>query len=524
MEEMNRKPNHNILELTVSEVSQKLKRTVEDAFGHVRIRGEITGFRGPHSSGHCYFSLKDERARIEAVIWRGVASRMKYLPEEGMEIIATGKLTTYPGASKYQIIIEKLEPAGVGALMALLEERRRKLAAEGLFAEERKQLLPFLPAVIGVVTSPTGAVIRDVLHRIRDRFPLHVIVWPVRVQGESSSSEVAAAITGFNQIGAGDPIPRPDIIIVARGGGSLEDLWGFNDEAVVRAAAQSDIPLVSAVGHETDWTLIDHAADVRAPTPTGAAELSVPVKAELIATIADLSARLTQSVRRGLDQRASLTRAVTRALPSSDNLLAMPSRRFDEIANRLVRALGGLAVVKRARLERVSHRLSGRALSQAITRSLKRLDELAARCQVSLANQVRVRGERLNIVVARSGPERLTRQIRQLCERMTNSHSYFRRAFDLGLQNQHQRSGRSARLLQSLGYKQVLERGYAVVRSQGGPPLRTALALTPGAALSVELHDGKFDAVAGTTEAPLPQKPKAQPRRVRKPGDQGDLF
>src|SRR4051794_2215179 len=280
-------PLLNTPEFTVSELSQSLKRTVEDTYGHVRVRGEISGFRGAHSSGHCYFALKDESAKIEAVIWKGVHGRMRFKPQEGLEVIATGKLTTYPGSSKYQIVIEALEPAGIGALMALLEERRRKLAAEGLFDEARKKPLPYLPRVIGVVTSPTGAVIRDILHRLAERFPTRVVIWPVRVQGETAAAEVAAAIRGFNALAAGGAVPRPDLIIVARGGGSLEDLWSFNEEIVVRAAAQSAIPLISAIGHETDFTLIDFAADRRAPTPTAAAEIAVPVRSELKAAVED---------------------------------------------------------------------------------------------------------------------------------------------------------------------------------------------------------------------------------------------
>src|SRR3984957_248495 len=282
----------NLPEISVSELSGALKRAVEDRFSYVRVRGEVSNYRGPHSSGHVYFSLKDQGARIDAVIWKGVFGRMRVRPEEGLEVIAAGKSTTFPGKSSYQIVIESLEPAGVGALMALLEARRVKLAAEGLFEASRKQLLPFLPRVIGVVTSPTGAVIRDILHRLSDRFPTHVLVWPVRVQGETSAREVADAIAGFNALDPDGRIPRPDVVIVARGGGSLEDLWSFNEEIVVRAAAESLIPLVSAVGHETDTTLIDHAADIRAPTPTAAAELVVPVRAELLATIADLGGRL----------------------------------------------------------------------------------------------------------------------------------------------------------------------------------------------------------------------------------------
>src|SRR6266699_2950157 len=291
----------NAPEFTVSELSSALKRTVEDAYGHVRVRGEITGFRGPHSSGHCYFALKDESAKIEAVIWKTAHARMRFKPQEGLEVIATGRLTTYPGSSKYQIVIEAIEPAGIGALMALMEERKKKLAAEGLFDEARKQLLPWLPEVIGVVTSPTGAVIRDILHGLEDRFPRHVLVWPVRVQGEGSAEQIAAAIRGFNALPEGGKIPRPDVLIIARGGGSLEDLWAFNEEIVVRAAAESMIPLIAAVGHETDITLIDFAADRRAPTPTAAAEIAVPVRADLIAQISAFGARHRACWQRALD-------------------------------------------------------------------------------------------------------------------------------------------------------------------------------------------------------------------------------
>ena len=271
----------NLPEIGVFELSVALKRAVEEAFPYVRLRGEVSGYRGPHSSGHVYFSLKDASAKIDAIIWKGAFAKMRFKPEEGMEVIATGKVTTYPGKSSYQIVIDALEPAGVGALMALLEERRKKLAAEGLFDEARKKPLPYLPRVIGVITSPTGAVIRDILHRLNDRFPRHVLVWPVRVQGETCGPEVAAAIEGFNAMEEGGALPRPDVLIVARGGGSLEDLWGFNDEALVRAAAASEIPLISAVGHETDFTLIDFAADRRAPTPTAAAEMAVSLNGRI---------------------------------------------------------------------------------------------------------------------------------------------------------------------------------------------------------------------------------------------------
>src|ERR1700733_6754438 len=271
-------PLANIPEWSVSELSAALKKTVEDAYGYVRVRGEVSGFRGPSPSGHVYFRLKDDKAVLESVIWNTTFNRMRVKPEEGLDVVVTGRLTTFAGSSKYQIVIDTLEPAGIGALMALLEERKRKLAAEGLFEEARKQLLPFLPEVIGVVTSPTGAVIRDILHRLADRFPRHVLVWPGKVQGDSSAAEVAAAIEGFNALPELGALRRPDLIIVARGGGSLEDLWSFNEEIVVRAAAASMIPLISAGGHETDVTLIDFAADRRAPTPTAAAEMAVPVR------------------------------------------------------------------------------------------------------------------------------------------------------------------------------------------------------------------------------------------------------
>src|SRR5665213_2190333 len=294
---------NNVVEWTVSELSAALRKTVEENYGYVRVRGEVSGFKGPSPSGHVYFRLKDEKAVLEGVIWKGVWGRMRVKPEEGLDVIVSGKLTTFAGSSKYQIVIDTLEPAGIGALMKLLEERKKKLAAEGLFDEARKQLIPFLPNVIGVVTSPTGAVIRDILHRLADRFPRRVLVWPVRVQGESSAAEVANAIRGFNALPEQGPLPRPDLIIVARGGGSLEDLLSFSDEAVVRAAAESMIPLISAVGHETDITLIDFASDRRAPTPTAAAEMAVPVRADLLAQISACNARQIRAWQRGVAQR-----------------------------------------------------------------------------------------------------------------------------------------------------------------------------------------------------------------------------
>ncbi len=334
----------NVAEFSVSELSFAIKNVIEQGFAHVRVRGELGRVSRP-ASGHVYLDLKDDRAVLSGVVWKGQAARLKIQPEQGLEVIVTGRITTFPGQSKYQIVIDSMEPAGAGALMALLEERRKKLAAEGLFDDERKKDIPYLPQVIGVVTSPTGAVIRDILHRLSDRFPRHVLVWPVRVQGETSAAEVANGITGFNALDKGGAIPRPDLIIVARGGGSLEDLWGFNEEVVVRAAAESDIPLISAVGHETDWTLIDHAADWRAPTPTAAAERAVPVRAELMAYVADLAARHHRATSRAMDERRTRVMAAGRGLPRPDDLLALARQRFDNAAGRLGQRLRALSPV-----------------------------------------------------------------------------------------------------------------------------------------------------------------------------------
>ncbi|TIS20871.1 exodeoxyribonuclease VII large subunit, partial [Mesorhizobium sp.] len=371
----------NATEYTVSEISGALKRTVEDAFGNVRVRGEISGYRGPHSSGHAYFALKDDRARIEAVVWKTTMARLKFRPEEGMEVIASGRLTTYPGKSNYQIVIDNLEPAGAGALMALLEDRKRRL--------------PFMPRVIGVITSPTGSVIRDIIHRIKDRFPLTVLVWPVRVQGDTTAKEVTAAVNGFNALTWDGAIRQPDLLIVARGGGSLEDLWGFNDEGLARAVAASRIPIISAVGHETDWTLVDFVADMRAPTPTGAAEMAVPVKAELEATLANLGARLSACTSRHLDRKRQAVRAAARALPSPDQLLALPRRRFDEATSRLGRGLTVSIERKRARLER--QRLTPATLSRRLneTRRLTGRDIARARAAFfAIVRQSRARFQR----------------------------------------------------------------------------------------------------------------------------------
>ncbi len=303
----------NAPEFTVSELSGAIKRAIEGGFSHVRDAGARSGGCRCRASGHVYLDLKDDRSVLASVIWKGTAARLAHPPEEGMEVIATGRLTTFPGQSKYQLVIEDLRPAGAGALMAMLEKRRAMLAAEGLFDEGRKQPLPFLPEVIGVVTSPSGAVIRDILHRLRDRFPRHVLIWPVAVQGANCAPEVARAIRGFNALTEGGKIPRPDLIIVARGGGSLEDLWGFNEEIVVRAAAESAIPLISAVGHETDTTLIDFASDYRAPTPTAAAERAVPVRMDLLGWLRTQDGILTRGMTQGLARRQQRLADLSRA-------------------------------------------------------------------------------------------------------------------------------------------------------------------------------------------------------------------
>ncbi len=365
-------PGDNAPALSVSELSGALKRTVEDAFGFVRVRGEISGFKR-HSSGHCYLSLKDERACIDGVVWKGQASAMRFRPEDGIEVIATGKLTTFPGRSKYQIVIDRMELAGQGALMALLDQRRRQLAAEGLFDEERKRPLPFLPRVIGVVTSPTGAVIRDILHRLADRCPSHVILWPVAVQGDAAAPQVARAVRGFGALSPDGPVPRPDLLIVGRGGGSIEDLWAFNEEEVVRAIAESPIPVISAVGHETDTTLADFAADRRAPTPTAAAEMAVPVRADLAHHVRELGGRAERLALRYRERAAERFEAVADRLPTLDGLFAGQQQRLDDLADRLPRALGQRLAHARSDLAQAAGALRPALLDRKYERAAERL-------------------------------------------------------------------------------------------------------------------------------------------------------
>jgi exodeoxyribonuclease VII large subunit len=368
-------PGDNAAPLTITEISAMVKRTVEGAFGFVRLRGELSGVKRA-ASGHLYCRLKDENAQIDAVMWRGNAQRLAFVPEDGIEVIASGKLTTYAGRSTYQIVVETMEIAGEGALLALLEKTKARLAAEGLFAPERKRPLPFLPKVIGVVTSPTGAVIRDILHRLADRFPSHVLVWPVLVQGEGSAGQVAAAVRGFSAIEPGGPVPRPDVVIVARGGGSIEDLWGFNEEIVVRAIAECTIPVISAVGHETDMTLADYAADRRAPTPTAAAEIAVPVRAELAATLDEFALRQKRAIARPVALGRERLEARVARLPRPETIVAQAAQGLDELGERLRRGLSDRAKQAGNALQLVGVRLTPALVTRPIREQRQRLEAL----------------------------------------------------------------------------------------------------------------------------------------------------
>ncbi|MGF9758666.1 exodeoxyribonuclease VII large subunit [Microvirga sp. 0TCS3.31] len=516
----------NAQEWSVSDLAGALKRTLEDAFGHVRLRGEVSGYRGPHSSGHAYFCIKDQNARIDAVIWKGAFPKLRIRPEEGMEVIATGRITTFPGSSKYQIVVESLEPAGIGALMALLEERRRKLNAEGLFAPERKRRLPFLPQVVGVVTSPTGAVIRDILHRLEDRFPRRVLVWPVRVQGETCAAEVAAAIRGFNALEPGGRIPRPDVLIVARGGGSIEDLWGFNEEIVVRAAAESAIPLVSAVGHETDTTLIDHAADVRAPTPTGAAEMVVPVRVELMAAVNDLSRRHVEAALRLVERRRSDLRATTRAMPSAETLFSPKRQRLDLAATKLYPALSRNARGHEERLLKVARQLAHVSPVANVARMRARLDAVGPRPHNAVCRSILLKGETLKQTGERLAVSRQTllrTERTRLAQASETAQSVAERlvpALQGQIARKTDRLEAVSKLFDSLSYKSVLKRGFALVRDAEGRPLNSAEAVHDGQALVLEFADGKADATGGRIGSrPRPVKP-----RIVAVEEQGALF
>ena len=495
-------PPGNAPEYTVSELAGAVKRVIEGEFGLVRVRGEVGRVSRP-ASGHLYFDLKDDRSVIAAISWKGQVAKMQVRPEEGMEVIATGRMTTFPGQSKYQLIVEDVSPAGAGALMAMLEKRRAALAAEGLFDESRKKPLPYLPGVIGVITSPSGAVIRDILHRLRDRFPRHVLIWPVAVQGQSCAGDVAAAIAGFNAIPAGGAIvpggviPRPDLIIVARGGGSLEDLWGFNEEIVVRAAATSAIPLISAVGHETDTTLLDFAADRRAPTPTAAAEIAVPVRMDLAAGLDGLAARLSRSVANGMGQKGQRLRDLGRALPRIEGLTAQAAQRFDLWSGRLAGALGMAAARKRADFERRAALIRPEMLLSLIRQRRERLRDRDTALEVAVLRRMGRARDGVTGWAARLAPS-LGRLIADA------SRKNARDLTDLGVLDARLRAAPVARLAAmsarldalnrtrlTLGYADTLKRGYAVVRADGRVITNKALA-EQAAVLELEFHDGRI--------------------------------
>ncbi|MBL6932596.1 MAG: exodeoxyribonuclease VII large subunit [Rhodospirillales bacterium] len=464
---------HNLPELSVGELSNALKSTLEDRFGRVRVRGEITGFKRA-ASGHMYLRLKDDDAVLDGVCWRGTAGRLSLDPEDGMEVVVSGRITAYGARSSYQIVIDSMELAGEGALLKLLEDRKRKLAEEGLFDAHRKRALPFLPQVIGVVSSPSGAVIRDILHRLSDRFPVRVILWPVLVQGDAAAGEISAAIIGFNDLAAGDSIPRPDLLIVARGGGSMEDLMAFNEESVVRAAANSDIPLISAVGHETDTTLIDFAADMRAPTPTAAAELAVPVRTELLAQVMDNGARLVNSINRTLSQYRTILEGLGRGLPNLRRVVEEASQRLDDWAERLGYSLRTGLQSRRARLA-----------AAALPKPKQRIDH----ARVRLDGQARALGQAAKGLI--SGHE--------------------------------QRLKQASALLESFSYQRVLERGFALVTDGAGKALGSAGDVKPGMGLAINFHDGRIGATAsGKPVTSEGRTVKAQ--RKKEDGKQGSLL
>ncbi|WDI30233.1 exodeoxyribonuclease VII large subunit [Hyphococcus flavus] len=469
----------NIREYSVSELSGAVKRTIEDAFGLVRVKGEL-GRVTRAASGHMYLDLKDEKSVISGVMWKGMAARLSINPEQGMEVVATGRMSTFPGQSRYQLIIDTLEPAGVGALMALFEERKKKLAAEGLFAPERKKPLPFLPEVIGVVTSPSGAVIRDILHRLRERFPRHVIVWPTLVQGRGAEEKIAAAIEGFNKLKPDGDVPRPDVLIVARGGGSLEDLWCFNEEVVARAAAASDIPLVSAVGHETDTTLIDYVADRRAPTPTAAAEIAVPVRSELLSELLNKERRFTGSAVRLIETRKAALQSASRGFGRPEDILGAATQRLD-------RAADGLRSGLRARLDN--------ALTSLARASGRLTPNLLAAGFAMRENHIAAAWSRVS-----DRTERL-------------------------LTDRQARLASVSRVLAAVSYENVLERGFALVRDEGGGLIRRSSDAAGSRGGEIQFADGargfRFDALAGEKR---PKKEPAKSKAKKTPPRQQRLF
>ena len=504
----------NTPEYSVSELSGALKKTVEGAFSNVRLRGEIGRVTRP-ASGHIYLDLKDDKSVINCNIWKGVANRLDIAPEEGMEVIATGKLSTYAPQSKYNFIIDTMEIAGEGALMALLEKRKKALAAEGLFDADRKQLLPYLPKRIGVITSRSGAVIRDIIHRLSDRFPSEVILWPVTVQGEKCADEVVAAIEGFNALPLDHPL-RPDVIIVARGGGSIEDLWGFNEERVVRAVANSDLPLISAVGHETDTTLIDYASDMRAPTPTAAAEMAVPVRAELLATLSDLDARRLRSTARAMEQKTRQLRDLTRSLPRAQNLLDTPRQRVDLASSKFGSVLNQQVSLKRNHLLSISGKFSASSLLHTIGIKRATLRSVSDKFAPTLKSQLQNRQHNLtqvhanftriferHIAVSRHRassaflqftPQSLRRNIQKSRSDLGSKSQNLTPAMTRIITNAKRRMDSSERLLNALSYKSILKRGYAVIRDRDNNVLTNFAQTSAAQQITIEQHDGTTSA------------------------------
>ncbi|MEL6689880.1 MAG: exodeoxyribonuclease VII large subunit [Pseudomonadota bacterium] len=506
-------PGMNTPEYSVSEISGAIKRTIEGEFGSVRVKGEV-GRVVQARSGHLYFDLKDDRNSLSCTTWKGQISGLGVMPEEGLEVVATGKMSTFGPQSKYNMNVVELAVAGQGALMAMLEKRKKALEAEGLFEEGRKKPLPYLPEVIGVVTSPTGAVIRDILHRLRDRFPRKVLIWPVAVQGANCAPEVTRGIEGFNKLTPGGALPRPDLIIVARGGGSIEDLWGFNEEIVARAAAASDIPLISAVGHETDTTLIDFVSDRRAPTPTAAAEVAVPVRRDLLAWLEEQGARLMRGQGTVLDRRAERLRDLSRALPRLETLLATPRQRLDKADALLGPAL--IAGVQGRRVTLASLSVSPSALRRRLRDEERRVAENAARLLPALGRKAAEKRERLEargrvsptlvsgqLAKARSDFDRLSEKLAEVSATRQRALTDRLEALD--------------RLRETLSYKATLDRGYAVVRS-GGEVVTRKAHVKAGEPLEIEFADGRFS--PGAAVATKPKRAGGS----NPPTKQGSLF
>ncbi|MCA0367644.1 MAG: exodeoxyribonuclease VII large subunit [Proteobacteria bacterium] len=515
--------------LSISELSFALKRTLEDRFGHVRLRGEVSKVNR-HASGHVYLTLKDDKSAIDGVIWKGAVRGLGVQPEAGLEVIVTGKITSYPARSSYQIVIESMEAAGAGALLAQLERLKGRLREEGLFEPGRKKPLPTFPATIGVITSPTGAVIRDVLHRIAERWPCRVIVWPVVVQGEAASGQVSNAIRGFDALTADGPIPRPDLLIVARGGGSVEDLWCFNDEGLARTVAAARIPIISAVGHETDTTLIDFVSDRRAPTPTGAAEIATPVLSDLRYAVADLDRRLVLAGGRLIEDRRTRLRAVARGLPARpEDLLALAQQRLDHAASRLGSGLQRNIALHERHLAVAAGRLSPGLLRSRIERGQDRLrgasDRLGAALQAGAARSER----RLLQVVARLSPEPLHRRLDQREARLSALSARLDGVMPRRMQRETDRLAALSRALTTLDPARP-KPGFARVEDAGGGWIASAAGLAPGQAVRLVFDDGARGAIIDGTErpagTPAASRPAVRPAPKPRPpaADQGDLF